>query len=77
VNFVNEGLEFDWISSTGLDILKVAESDIFQAVDLTKHPEEVVFVLSIPLYLEVLGEVWIDGLSFCDSVQHFGLGEWA
>ena len=46
-------------------------------MDLTQGPEDVVFIFSHSLDLEVLGEVRVDGLSFGKTIEHLSLGKWA
>jgi len=76
VSLVNESLDFHWITLGSFQLINVAKSDVFETMDLTKRPEDVVFIFSHSLDLEVLGEVRIDGLSFSKTIKHLSLGKW-
>ena len=76
MSLVNESLDFHWITLGSFQLINVAKSDVFETVDLTKRPKDVVFIFSHSLDLEVFGEVRIDGLSFGKTIKHLSLGKW-
>ena len=74
---VNESLDFHWITLGSFQLINIAKSDVFETVDLTQGPEDVIFIFSHSLDLEVLGEVRVDGLSFGKTIKHLSLSKWA
>jgi len=77
MSLVDESLDFHWITLGSFQLINVTKSDVFKTMDLTQGPEDVIFIFSHSLDLEVLGEVRVDGLSLGKTIEHLCLGKWA
>ena len=75
LHFVNQLLDFYWISVSLLDLFRIAEGNIFKTVDLSETPEHIVSVLASSLNLEQLINIHIVQGFHCNVVKHLILCE--
>ncbi len=59
-------LELGWVSLDILKFLSIAESNVFETVDLTELPENWAAVLALALDLEDFSEIGL----FTDTLNH-------
>lgn len=74
-HLVYERLDQDRVALGCEQLLRVAERDVLETVDLTKGPEEGVLIFAYTLNLEDLVQVGVLGDALDDVVEEFGLGE--
>lgn len=72
---VDQFLELKGVALGGFDVCRVAESDVFETVDLSYRPEDITLVLALALDTEDIAEVSLLGDALDHVLKELGLGE--
>ena len=60
VSLVNNFLNSHWISSSSFKLIQITKSSIFNTMNLTNSPEDIIFILTHSLNFEVFSVIWIN-----------------
>ena len=74
-HFVDEPLELDGVSADLSELRRVTESNVFETVNLSKLPEEVVDILALALDAENFGQISLCRDALHHVVEKLGLGQ--